>query len=144
MISNYHNWRKSRDNRVEHVNRGCPSCHNVRQLGPQQTLDLRLGAVVNRMEGHPQVPVDSAYTDCKECHRPGGRSEFMLRTLVHPIHLNSAIFLENYRGNCFTCHDVNAEGKFKVLGKPLEVNERGIPTHSPFEENGIELRKDLH
>lgn len=143
MVYGYHNWRKSRDNKPEHINRGCPSCHNVRQLPNNQQLDLRLGAVANRVEGHPEVPLTSGVDDCKSCHKPGGEAKLMLRSIVHPIHLNSAIFLENYRGNCFTCHDINADGQFKVLKKPLEVNERGIPLESPFGPDGKELREDL-
>ncbi len=142
MLYKYHQWRQSRDNTLDHINRGCPACHNVRQMGPQQ-LDLRLGTLVSRMEGHPLVDGNALYTACKECHQPGGKARLMLRTIVHPIHFNSAIFRESYRGSCFNCHDINAEGKFIVLGKPLEVNERGVPRESPFTPDGKELREDL-
>lgn len=138
----YHNWRKSRDNKPEHINRGCPACHKVRQMGNRQ-LDLRLGVAINKLEGHPGVAETSGVDDCLSCHKPGGEAKLMLRTIVHPIHLNSAIFLENYRGSCFTCHDINADGKFEVLKKALEVNERGIPKESPFGPDGKDLREDL-
>lgn len=142
MLYGYHNWRKSGDNKLDHVNRGCPACHNVRQMGTRQ-LDLRLGVLVSKLEGHPKVPETSGVDDCKSCHKPGGEAKLMLRTMVHPIHFNSAVFRENYRGSCFNCHDINADGRFIVLKKPLEVNERGIPTESPFGADGKELREDL-
>ncbi len=142
MIYKYDAWRKSRDNKLDHVNRGCPACHTLRQMGNRQ-MDLRLGALVSQIPGHEGVPATAGVDDCKSCHQPGGKAKLMLRTIVHPLHFNSAVFRENYRGNCFTCHDINADGKFVVLKKALEVNERGIPTESPFGPDGKELREDL-
>lgn len=141
MLYGYQTWRET-GNRPEHVNRGCPACHDIRQMGTRQ-LDLRLGAVANRVQGHPQVPETSGVDDCKSCHKPGGEAKLMLRTIVHPIHLNSPRFLEQYKGSCFNCHDINADGKFVVLKKKLEVNDRGVPVESPFGPDGKELREDL-
>ena len=31
------------------------------------------------------------------------------------------------RANCFTCHNVNAEGEFEVLTEAVDVNEKGVP-----------------
>lgn len=142
MLYGYDQWRKSRDNKPEHINRGCPACHNVRQMGNRQ-LDLRLGVLVSKIDGHQTVQPTDGVDQCKTCHQPGGRAKLMLRTIVHPIHLNSAIFRENYAGSCFNCHDINADGKFMVLKKPLEVDERGIPIQSPFGPDGKEFRDDL-
>lgn len=135
MLYAYHNWRKSGDNKPDHVSRGCPACHNVRQIGNRQ-LDLRLGVEVTKLDGHPKVSENAGVDDCKTCHRPGGLGKLMLSTIVHPIHFNSAIFDENYRGSCFNCHEINADGKFVVLKKALEVDDRGIPKESPFGPDG--------
>ncbi len=131
MLYNYQSWRE-RGNRAEYVNRGCTACHKeVPGRG-----DHRLGATVNKIPDHPQVPADSGVDKCLECHKPGGEAKLMLRTIVHPIHYNSPIFRERYKGSCFNCHDVNVDGKFTVLKEAIEVDQRGVPKTSPYGPDG--------
>ena len=39
----------------------------------------------------------------------------------------SQTFVEHYQGTCFTCHDVNGNGTFDLLGEKVSTNEKGVP-----------------
>ena len=72
---------------------------------------------------------------CLLCHAPGTDARagmgvvapLALRDIVHPAHLSSQIFTLHYRGNCFTCHNVNGEGVFELLTEKVDVNKKGVP-----------------
>lgn len=118
--------------------RGCTDCHSLR--------DPNTGAVTIAYEAmhrggpnHPKLPFDTKVTTCLGCHKPGtGERENMgavapkmLRDIVHPVHLNSPSFTGTYKGNCFTCHNVDGEGRFTLLGEKLDKDFRGIPKSVP-------------
>jgi len=57
--------------------------------------------------------------------------------------MSSQFFKLHYGGNCFTCHNVNGEGKFDLLTEPVEVNEKGVPDPEKLPIPGaIELGED--
>ncbi len=126
--------------------RGCLSCHVL--------VDPTVGKYTLAYEGeerakargreHPVVAPDGSSmkpTDvtgpeqCLLCHAPGTGARagmgniapLSLRDIVHPAHMFSAGFKERYSGNCFSCHNVNPNGTFDLIGKKLDVNEKGVP-----------------
>lgn len=128
-------------------NRGCQSCHQ--QVMPDGAFTLSWEAQIATGFNHPTMspsgvslnPTDQVGPQpCLECHAPGtGAREGMgnadpysLRDIVHPVHLNSPIFLGEFTGNCFTCHNVSGTGVFQVLGEAVEVKENGIPVTVPI------------
>ncbi len=50
-----------------------------------------------------------------------------LRAIVHPAHEFSDIFASEFKGNCFSCHNVDGMGKFQVIVDKMTVNEHGQP-----------------
>ena len=87
-------------------------------------------------DGTSLAPIEKVnVTTCLLCHRPGtGRREgkgvaapLALRDIVHPAHLTSEIFIGEFRGNCFTCHNVNGKGRFELLTLKVRTNPKGVP-----------------
>lgn len=120
--------------------RGCKDCHVLR--------DANTGAVTIAYEAlhrggpnHPQIAFDTTVQQCLGCHAPGtGERENMgvvapkmLRDIVHPVHLNSPGFLGTYKGNCFSCHNIDGQGRFTLLYDKLEKDFRGIPKTTPVQ-----------
>ena len=87
------------------------------------------------------LPWDTKVETCLGCHAPGtGERENMgvvapkmLRDIVHPVHLNSPSWRQDgtYKGNCFTCHNIDGQGRFTLLGEKLDKDFRGIPKNVP-------------
>ena len=114
--------------------RGCQSCHTLRDANTG-AVTISYEAKVRGGPDHPKLGWDTTVDQCLGCHRPGtGERENMgvvapkmLRDIVHPVHLNSPSFTGNYKGNCFTCHNVDGAGRFLLLGSKLSTDFRGIP-----------------
>lgn len=115
-------------------NRGCTACHA--QIAPDGRYTLAWEAT-NADSKHPPLPNGSntTYQECMVCHASKGDSgtagvvaPMSLRTIVHPVHMFSSIFREEFSGNCFSCHEVDNGGKFTVLPNKVNVNQHGIPT----------------
>ena len=113
-------------------NRGCPACHT--QIAPDGRYSL---AWMNADSKHPALPngFKTTYQDCMLCHAPKGTTgtagtvaPIAMASIVHPAHLFSATFTEEFSGNCFSCHNVDNGGKFAVLGEKITVNAHGVPT----------------
>ncbi len=49
-----------------------------------------------------------------------------MRAIVHPAHMFSKTFVDEFQGNCFSCHDVDGTGQFKVIPEKINVNEKGV------------------
>lgn len=89
---------------------------------------------------HPELPADTPLSTCLTCHAPGkgdrtglgAGAPLALRDIVHPAHMQSSHFIENYRGNCFTCHNVDGNGTFVLLWGQLDENEKGVPNNPPI------------
>ena len=127
--------------------RGCLSCHTLEDKATgKYTLGYwaqeRTKADYNR--DHPKKALDGASIEpaqvvsvktCLGCHGAGtgdrmGKGKFSnlsLRDIVHPAHMFSGVFGDRYNTSCFTCHNVNAEGRFDLLDEAVAVNEKGIP-----------------
>jgi len=115
-------------------NRGCTACHA--QIAPDGRYSLAWEAM-NADPKHPTLPngFKSTYQDCMLCHAPKGTTgtagvvaPIAMASIVHPVHLFSDIFLDEFKGNCFSCHNVDNGGNFAVLGEKITVNAHGIPT----------------
>lgn len=117
--------------------RGCFACH-----APGTTHNL-VEEADSRAEAagfvHPPLAEDVTTETCLTCHGSGtgdreglGTSaRLSLRDILHPSHMSSAIFTQRYAGNCFTCHNVQADGTFILLNDKLETNVKGLPTNPP-------------
>lgn len=120
--------------------RGCAACH-------QGKYSLKNEAVEKGGSLHESLSEDAGLSDCLACHAPGtGAKEgqgkmapLSLRDIVHPVHMGSKIFTGHYMGNCFTCHNVDGEGTFQVLGEALAADDKGIPDtdEEPGEEQEL-------
>lgn len=140
------------------INRGCPACHPTQvgdpsappftpgrpdpSRGNAPTFSLKWEAMGGdsasaRFTLHTTLPDTAAIAACLACHGAGDGDQngklapISLRTIVHPAHLNSGIFLHEFRGNCFTCHEVTNSGVFNILTQKVEVNAAGIPETIP-------------
>jgi thiosulfate dehydrogenase len=126
--------------------RGCTSCHVL--VDPETgafTLSYEAherSEVRHGEDEHPDVAPDgtditatsSAGLDtCLLCHASdpvtdrGIIAPLSLRDIVHPAHMSSQIFKLHYGGNCFTCHNVDGQGNFDVLGEAFPINDKGVP-----------------
>ena len=118
--------------------RGCPDCHSLRDASTG-AVTIAYEAIHRGGPNHPKLPFDTKVETCLGCHKPGtGERENMgavapkmLRDIVHPAHLNSPSFTGTYKGNCFTCHNVDGNGSFTLLGDKLDKDFRGIPKTVP-------------
>ncbi len=140
------------------INRGCPSCHPVTVGDPAAppftpgrpdpsrnnapTFSLKWEAMggdatSTRFTRHKTLPDTSTIATCLGCHAAGNAEQngnvapISLRVIVHPAHLNSGIFIGEFRGNCFTCHEVTNDGTFDILSQKVQVNNKGIPEVLP-------------
>lgn len=127
-------------------NRGCPSCHVLADnVTGRYTLSYEAHERVEARRGvdiHPVVAPDgtdisptstAGVETCLLCHAPdpatgrGVQAPLSLRDIVHPAHMYSQYFKLHYGGNCFSCHNVNAEGDFEILSQAVTTNEKGVP-----------------
>lgn len=75
---------------------------------------------------------------CLACHAAGNAdsngnaSPISLRVISHPAHEFSGIFVSEFRGNCFSCHDVTNAGEYDLLTQAVTVNAQGIPETLPI------------
>ena len=110
--------------------RGCTDCH-VGNYSLKNEAVSRGGAV------HDVLSDDIGVDACLFCHGPaadgkGANAPLSLRDIVHPAHMGSKIFVDHYMGNCFTCHNVDYEGTFQVLGVAVDTDAGGIPDTVPI------------
>lgn len=116
--------------------RGCTACHT--QIAPDGRYSLAweaANAVQSMGRTHPTLPNGFKTTeqDCLICHASqatgdaGVGAPLSLRAIVHPVHMFSTIFSSEFRGNCFSCHDVDGSGKFAVIADKMNVNVLGVP-----------------
>jgi hypothetical protein len=140
------------------INRGCPTCHPTAVGDPSAppftpgrpdpargnapTFSLKweamgADAASARFLLHTTLPDTATITTCLACHAAGSGEQngivapISLRTIVHPAHLNSGIFIAEFRGNCFTCHEITNSGEYDILSQKVEVNDKGIPEVIP-------------
>ena len=127
---------------VDGPKRGCTACHVLRDQNTG-SVTIAYEAMLRGGPNHPKLDFGTTVDQCLACHAPGtGERENMgvvapkmLRDIVHPVHLNSPGFTTTYKGNCFTCQNVDGAGRFTLLGSKLSTDFRGIPKSSPV--NGL-------
>ncbi len=126
--------------------RGCPSCHTlVDKATGKYTLSFEAHERVEaRGRKHPDVAPDGtsvastsdvSVSVCLQCHAAGTGARagmgkiapLSLRDIVHPAHMGSQTFKLHYGGDCFTCHNVNFEGKWELLSQMVDINDKGVP-----------------
>lgn len=89
--------------------RGCTSCHEelfskVRDLGPK--IHMTGEVTYNK-------PDDVKY--CIGCHRAGyPLAGPKFGPIIHAVHYYDTSFRNKYNGNCFSCHDVDLNGKMML------------------------------
>ncbi len=111
--------------------RGCTACH----AGNYSLANEAASRAKARGGTHPTLAADAGFDVCITCHAPkpggpegaGAFAPLSLREIVHPAHMNSKIFKVEYSGNCFTCHDVTADGTFDILPVAVTTNDKGVP-----------------
>ncbi|KKM11624.1 hypothetical protein SY88_08055 [Clostridiales bacterium PH28_bin88] len=124
--------------------RGCLACH-VKTEKKDYSLTAEAMERAEAAGGkHPtKTPAGDTMDEntkveaCLTCHGtgPNGRAKAApldLRTILHPSHMFSETFVGKYRGNCWTCHEVDGRGTFYLLGEKVETNEKGIPKTVPI------------
>jgi hypothetical protein len=115
--------------------RGCTACHV--QIAPDGRYSLAFEAEERAKalgKEHPKLPngFNTKVAECLTCHAAAGAGNagagapLSLRAIVHPAHMFSKTFLEEFTGNCFSCHDVDGTGQFKVIPEKINVNEKGV------------------
>lgn len=132
--------------------RGCAACHTPGGIDEEGKYSLlweaqERTAASGEGKQHPtalpdRTPItfETAVSDCLQCHKPGtgdraGRgasAPLSLRDIVHPAHLFSTAFNEEYHGGCFTCHNVASDGAWELLGEKVRVNVKGVPAKGPI------------
>jgi hypothetical protein len=113
--------------------RGCPSCH----AGP---YTLKNEAVNNGGDVHSALADDATVVDCLVCHAPGSgtaagkgvAAPISLRDIVHPVHMGSKIFVGEFMGNCFSCHNVSGDGTYQILSEAVDTSDKGVPSVLPI------------
>ncbi len=86
----------------------CPKCH----AGPYSLKTEAVNANGGAM--HTSLADDANVTVCLTCHGPEP-SIISMRQILHPVHTGSKIFYRELNGNCFSCHNVSADGTFQIL-----------------------------
>lgn len=102
--------------RLNNDNRGCNSCH--------ADLDATLQHLAQTMHPSPNSPaLDAEMTvdQCLFCHTysPGYiPTQYEFGTLIHNIHYGleaDGQFEDEYKGNCYSCHDATNDGEGMAL-----------------------------
>lgn len=108
------------------IRRGCEACH----AGQFSLKNEAVNALA--IPSHEGLPEDAGLTECLACHGADGFATSM-RSIVHPVHMFSGIFAAEFRGNCFSCHEVDDNGVYLVLAEAVELDEEtGIPNAFPI------------
>ena len=126
--------------------RGCPACHTlVDKATGKYTLSFEAHERAEaRGLKHPDTAPDgtsiASTSDvsvkvCFQCHASGTGARagmgniapLSLRDIVHPAHMTSQTFKLHYGGDCFTCHNVDGDGKWTLLSEKVDTNDKGVP-----------------
>lgn len=88
-------------------NRGCNSCHA--DLWP--TISGDVAPIQHVLASAAGYGKSYGWTDCTTCHTFNmALGAPRLDDRIHNIHYASATFVEAEHGNCWSCHDTNADG----------------------------------
>ena len=90
-------------------NRGCTSCHS----DLWSTISGDVAPIQHVLASAPGYGKSYGWTDCTTCHTfNAALGAPRLDDRIHNTHYASATFVESEHGNCFSCHDTDAEGKW--------------------------------
>lgn len=118
---------------------GCTACHTK-----TAEADHTLGAEALAKPGHPtkapdNTPIDSStkFQTCMECHATASTGKaraasVAMAYIAHPAHMFSSIFGPRLNGTCWSCHTLDAQGRFLVVPEKVDVTDKGIPTTLPI------------
>lgn len=124
------------------MRRGCTACHT--QIAPDGRYSLAWEAK-NALAGHAFAATDNiglyqtpgATVWCMQCHAGNAQGTAVaalhsMRDIVHPVHMNSGVYVGEFRGNCFNCHNISFNGTYQVLPVAVPAGDDGIPTTLPI------------
>lgn len=147
---------------LANIARGCPACHPTAAATPNPSTPFAPGqpdpargnapryglkwesmgsdatVTPTRFTLHNTLADTATVNTCLGCHAAGNAdsngnaSPISLRTIAHPAHLYSGIFLSEFRGNCFTCHEITNSGEYDILTQAVTTNAQGIPETIPI------------
>jgi hypothetical protein len=85
---------------------GCADCHQGKIKTPDgKEKDLTLASEVKAFPKHPLLKADATIKDCLTCHKAGAmKTQFINR--LHDIHLNSPIYVGEFKQTCGGCHSM--------------------------------------
>lgn len=134
------------EERYNKVERGCLACHaeytqyslnNTARYSCYLSSDCTPGTHADLNETNDNLQT------CQECHDEDmtvGEAK-PLSDIVHSGHMYSKIFLGEgnftgyHSGNCFSCHDINAQtGQYKVLYEKVNTSLKGVPNSSYYQD----------
>ena len=85
---------------------GCADCHKGSIKTPDgKDKDITLAGEVKNIPKHPELDVKATIKDCMKCHGAGERKTQLINTL-HDVHLNSPIYVGEFKQTCSGCHDM--------------------------------------
>lgn len=88
-------------------NRGCSSCH----ADLWSVINGDVAPIQHVLASAPGYGKSYGWTDCTTCHTFNmALGAPRLDDRIHNIHYSNATFMEEQHGNCWSCHDTNAEG----------------------------------
>jgi hypothetical protein len=85
---------------------GCADCHQGTMKTPDgKEKDLTLAGEVRNLPKHPQLAANATIKTCLTCHKEGERRTTFINKL-HDIHLNSPIYVGEFKQTCSGCHNM--------------------------------------
>ena len=85
---------------------GCADCHQGTIKTPDgKDKDITLAGEVKNIPKHPELDVKATIKDCMKCHGAGERKAQLIN-ILHDAHLNSPIYVGEFKQTCSGCHDM--------------------------------------
>ena len=85
---------------------GCADCHQGSIKTPDgKEKDITLAGEVKNISRHPRLDAKATIQACVKCHGAGEQRTRFINSL-HGIHLNSPIYVREFKQTCSGCHDM--------------------------------------
>ena len=85
---------------------GCADCHKGKIQTPDgKEKDITLAGEVRNIPRHPQMDDKATLKVCMKCHGAGEQRIRFINKL-HDVHLNSVIYVGEFKQTCSGCHDM--------------------------------------
>lgn len=121
-------------------NRGCTSCHN----DLWSKLEGDVAPLQHVLASAPGYGKSYGWTDCTTCHTFNmALGAPRLDDRIHNAHYASSTFVEEEHGNCFSCHDTNADGELVMYDEFKYTAEASgyVNAADPSLDNWLRLRE---